>query len=239
MDELECPANEGSEELFSESETENDSLLLRRTTYDTYAKALSNARKKGKAANVKYVLQTSDSSDADGEDSANYRSPSPSLKKQKFTSALSTSVPTLGSVRPPRGVSHKKSSTPVLNVTNVGGGSAVSTKERQYLSEPKKAASKRRDCRGKENDMMTTSCTKFSSSTARKVILSQKNIQLQRSAEGGSDTSDLDLASITPCSSSTPRRPHADQDDMDVDMAQELKKNKSTNWRTPSTVQKN
>lgn len=109
MDELKSPMNEESEDLFSESEKENDSLPLRRiyTTYDTYAKALSDARKKGKGAKVQYVLRTSDSSDADGEDSTTYRSPSPSLKRLKFTS-LSTSIPTKESARPPRGDSNKK-----------------------------------------------------------------------------------------------------------------------------------
>ena len=100
MDELKSLTNEDSEDLFSESEKESDSLPLRRiyTTCDTYAKDLSNARKKGTAVKVQYVLQTSDSSDADGEDST---SPSPSLKRLKST--LSTSVPTKESARLPRG----------------------------------------------------------------------------------------------------------------------------------------
>ena len=212
MDELKSLTNEDSEDLFSESEKENDSLPLRRiyTTYDTYAKALSNARKKETAAKVQYVLQTSDSSDADGEDSA---SPSPSLKRLKST--LSASVSTKEPARRPRGDTNKKSTTPIQR-------SAVFTKERHSLSEP----SKRRDCRGKENDMTTTSGTKFSSNTARKVILGQKsnNSQLQHLTEGGSDSSGMDLASISPSSSSTPCRPRADHGNMGVDMAQELKK---------------
>ena len=112
-----------------------------------------------------------------------------------------------------------KSSTPIQR-------SAVFTKERNTLSEPMKAASKRRDCRGKENDMTTMSGTKFSSNTARKVILGQKNSnsQLQHLTEGGSDSSDLDLVSISPSSSSTPCRPRADHGNSGVDMAQELKK---------------
>ena len=230
--------DEGSDEIFSEPEHENDSVPWKRVSYASYAKAVSVAKKTGKTANVKYVLQTSDSSDADGEDNVSYRSPSPIFKRRKM------SMP-----------SNNSRKIPVLdqNTSHDTGGAAdgeldLFSKERRCVSVPNKGA-RSNQIRSKANTM-ASSRSQSSTTTARRVILGPKNgqvhetgdkhvaegkssahcanspvintPQLQSSAKGSSDT-DLMLVSSLPLSSSTPRRPK-ETSNVDVDVVQELQK---------------
>ena len=123
MDRFERAANDN---ILSESEEDHDSPAppSQHVTYDTYAQAVAFAKRTGKTAKVKYVLQqqTSDSSDADSEDRSSTfcRPSSPTSKKRKMATAHksvrskrsppSLSVNQKGS---PGDVTHKKPSPPV------------------------------------------------------------------------------------------------------------------------------